>query len=172
MAKKRRIDYTLVTALYENNYGQVAIGKMLESPHGHISKVLRKEGVVTRERGKVVQPVPFPKMSKDDQAVIMKDEDFFKVFQEFTGYKHVVEKKKKENKPVSAEKGKKKVVKRKKMDGWDDMTTEEKGEIIQNKLEEGKSSRKVAEEIGIGQSTLIGIRNMYLYGSRTKPVNA
>lgn len=167
MAKNRRLDYELVTTLYENNYGQVAIGKMLSSPHGHISKVLRKQGVQTRERGEVVVPVPFPKMSKEAQSIIMRDGEFFKVFQDFTGYKHVVEK------PKKAKGGsKRKVIKRKKMAGWDDMTVEEKGKVIMDKVAERKNTYEIAGEIGIGQSTVVGLRNQYLYGTRKKPVNA
>lgn len=165
MGKSRRMNYELIVSLYENNYGQVLIGKIFNTPHGHISKVLRKMEVQARERGTVVEPIPYSKLSKDVKQLILADKDIKEDYENVTGYKVETVKKKVTKKPAK----KKKVTRAKLMDGWKEMSIEERGKYIVNELEKGKSTRQVASEIGIGQSTLVGTKNKYLYGTSTKP---
>lgn len=58
----RKLDYTVVEALYLGGYNMTKIADMLGSVNGHISKVLRKIGVPTRKRGEVVNPVPLKEL--------------------------------------------------------------------------------------------------------------
>lgn len=61
MANKK-LDYTVVEVLYLGGYNMTKIADMLGSVNGHISKVLRKEGVPTRKRGEVVEPKPLKEL--------------------------------------------------------------------------------------------------------------
>lgn len=55
---KRRLNYGLVKTLYRAGYTTKEIGYLLSVNSGSISKVLRKEGEPTRQRGK--QPTKHP----------------------------------------------------------------------------------------------------------------
>src|SRR5699024_11492711 len=84
-------NYGLVVRLYEGNYGQIAIGKILETPHGHISKVLRKEGVETRKRGEIVEPLPFNELPKMVQEFIKADSEVLSNYEKVMGVSVVEE---------------------------------------------------------------------------------
>ncbi|MGN4723810.1 hypothetical protein ACTFR8_22545 [Bacillus cereus group sp. MYBK15-3] len=57
----RKHDYKLIGFLYKAGYSQGAIADVFGSVSGHISKVLKKEGVPSRPRGQKVVPVPCEK---------------------------------------------------------------------------------------------------------------
>ena len=56
--ENKKLDYKLITELYEAGHNMTSIAKMVNSVNGHISKVLRKEGVQTRKRGEISNPLP------------------------------------------------------------------------------------------------------------------
>lgn len=56
--ENKRLDYMLITKLYKAGHNMTSIAKMVNSVNGHISKVLRKEGVETRKRGEIALPTP------------------------------------------------------------------------------------------------------------------
>src|SRR5699024_577793 len=143
MGRGRRLNYGLVVGLYEGNYGQIAIGKILETPHGHISKVLRKEGVETRKRGEIVEPLPFNELPKMVQECIKADSQVLSNYEKVMGVS-VVE----EVQEVQL--------------NWKEMNREEKVEVIFSKLDKGMTTREAAKEIGIAQSTLVKTKNKYL----------
>jgi len=143
MGRGRRLNYGLVVGLYEGNYGQIAIGKILETPHGHISKVLRKEGVETRKRGEIVEPLPFNELPKMVQEFIKADSEVLSNYEKVMGVS-VVE----EVQEVQL--------------NWKEMNREEKVEVIFSKLDKGMTTREAAKEIGIAQSTLVKTKNKYL----------
>ncbi|WP_460271270.1 hypothetical protein [Bacillus sp. NEAU-Y102] len=57
----RKHDYKLIAYLYKAGYSQGDIAAIFDSVSGHISKVLKKEGVAARPRGQKVVPVPYEK---------------------------------------------------------------------------------------------------------------
>src|SRR5699024_9875533 len=143
MGRGRRLNYGLVAGLYEANYGQVAIGKILETPHGQVSKVLRKERVETRTRCEIVEPETFNRLPKRIQNYIKDDVEVLSKYEEVMGVK-VTE-----------------TVQEEKLN-WKDMTRDEKVEVIFSKLDKGMTTREAAKEIGIAQSTLVKTKNKYL----------
>ena len=57
----RKHDYKLIGFLYKAGYSQGVIANIFGSVSGHISKVLKKEGVPSRPRGQKVVPAPYEK---------------------------------------------------------------------------------------------------------------
>lgn len=139
MGRNKRLNYELVAGLYESNYGQALIGRILETPHGHISKVLRGMDVKTRKRGEKVSPVHFKDLDKRIKDMLKMDVEVMDKYQEYTGFDtEEVESVKKE---------------------WKDMNKEEKVEVIMDKLNGGMTTREAAKELGIAQSTLVKTKN-------------
>lgn len=143
MGRNKRMDYELIAELYENNYNTVKIGNILETPNGHISKVLRVQGVETRGRGVQVIPVEFNKLTKRLQEMILEDEEVLEGYKRVMGYGSEIERSEVEEKE------------------WKEMTLNEKGKQIVELLESGLSTRKAAKVMGISQSTVVKTRKKY-----------
>ncbi|MBE7114579.1 hypothetical protein FT641_17830 [Bacillus paranthracis] len=67
----RKHDYKLIAYLYKAGYSQGDIAAVFGSVSGHISKVLKKEGVVARPRGQKVVPVPYEKFPDAVQKAVL-----------------------------------------------------------------------------------------------------
>lgn len=141
MGRNKRLDYGLIAGLYESDYGQTLIGKILETPSGHISKVLKVEGVQARKRGERVIPEDYEMLSGDLKQRLKLDEEVFQKYQEVMGYEIKEEQPKRE---------------------WKELEKSEKFEIIMDKLDQGMTTREASKEIGIAQSTLVKTKNSYL----------
>lgn len=150
MGRNKRLDYELIEGLYLNMYSTVVIGRILDTPNGHVSKVLKVQGVKARKRGVLVTPEAFSDLASDLQENLMSDAKVFKNYKRVMGYGNDV--------------GNEEEVKE-----WKDMTLEEKGESIIALLDRGLSTRKAAEEMGVSQSTLVKTKNRFLYGTDTVP---
>lgn len=148
MGRNRRMDYQLIGELYENFYSTVVIGRILDTPNGHVSKVLKRQGVKARKRGEIVKPIPFNELDKGIQAMILSDE--YVTY----GYRRVMGKN-----SIEIEEEKE----------WKDMTLEEKGEKAVGLLENGMTTREAAKIVGVSQSTLVKTKNRFLYGTDTVP---
>lgn len=66
----RKHDYKLIAYLYKAGYSQGDIAAIFGSVSGHISKVLKKEGVAARPRGQKVVPVPHEKFPDAVQKAV------------------------------------------------------------------------------------------------------
>lgn len=75
MCKVRRINYEVVKGLYEQNFSQGDIAKVYGSVSGHISKVLKAEGVQARsgKEGRV-KPVAYSKLPSKLKTLLKKEE--------------------------------------------------------------------------------------------------
>ena len=141
MGRNKRLNYEMIKGLYENNYGQALIGRILETPHGHISKVLRGMGVKTRKRGEVVHPVSYKNLDKRLKNLLKLDYEVFDRYVLVTGFDVKEDKVSKEE--------------------WKSLSKKEKVDMIMEKLDEGMTTREAAKELGIAQSTLVKTKNSY-----------
>ncbi|MFV1457455.1 hypothetical protein, partial [Bacillus mycoides] len=66
----RKHDYKLIAYLYKAGYSQGDIAAVFGSVSGHISKVLKKEGVAARPRGQKVVPIPYEKFPDAVQKAV------------------------------------------------------------------------------------------------------
>src|SRR5699024_12407744 len=113
------------------------------SLHDALPILLRKEGVETRKRGEIVEPLPFNELPKMVQEFIKADSEVLSNYEKVMGVS-VVE----EVQEVQL--------------NWKEMNREEKVEVIFSKLDKGMTTREAAKEIGIAQSTLVKTKNKYL----------
>ena len=142
MGRNKRLNYGVVEGLHESGYSQTLIGKIYDTPNGHISKVLRGLGVKTRKRGEKSIPLSFDKLDKGLQKEL-RNEGLLERYQMVTGF------------DVNVTSGEEKL-------DWKSLDKKTKVEIILDKLESGMTTREAAKELGIAQSTLVKTKNSYL----------
>src|SRR5699024_8647158 len=140
MGRNKRLNYEMNKVLNENHYDQELIRKILETPHGHISKVLRGMGVKTRKRGEVVHPVSYKNLDKRLKNLLKLDYEVFDRYVLVTGFDVKEDKVSKEE--------------------WKSLSKKEKVDMIMEKLDEGMTTRESVMELDISQSMLVKIKKI------------
>lgn len=54
--ESKKVDYVVAIKLYEAGYNMTRVAAMVGSVNGHISKVLKSQGVQARKKGEIAQP--------------------------------------------------------------------------------------------------------------------
>lgn len=85
LGRRRRMEYRIMVGLYQHGYTTVEIAELFHTPNGHVSKVLRGEGVKMRRRGQRGNKIPFDYFDEELQMLLLSDADIYHRFARLFG---------------------------------------------------------------------------------------